>query len=96
MGGSKVIIRILGILILFISIGWYGNINEIYQYKEEGTVEYKLSFDEARRLLVSPIIRTQNYYYTESKITTYSRTLIPFKYKKGNVESKRDYFHRGK
>ena len=89
------ILRILAILTLFITIGWYGNLSHIRKDKNMLSREYKMTYDEAHAKLVHPVYRGNKYFYKHVVITTYSRTLIPFKYKKGTTRTENQYYSSG-
>ena len=93
---TKVLIRIVSILILFIAIGWDGNLNHIR--KNETVMPHRnyLRYDEALNTLTHPIYKENNYYYQKVYITTHSRTLIPFKYKKDGSKVEKKYYSEGR
>ena len=94
MGSSKVISILVGILILYISIGWYGNFDYILVEKGFDTYEYPVSYETAKEILVHPIFKDRRYYYKNINMTTYKRTLIPFKYKKIGTTTEKQYYNK--
>jgi len=94
MGASKVIAILVGILILYVSIGWYSNLDYVRVDKELSGVEYPISYDTAKKILVHPVHSYKKYYYQNTYITTYRRTLIPFKYEKVGTDTEKQYYNR--
>lgn len=88
------LIRIFLILIVFISISWYGKLDHILEKTEEQQFEHNISYNEANSILVKPVYRTKQYFYKYVVVRTYSRTLIPFKYEKGETITKKQYYHK--
>lgn len=96
MGKYSAISRIMGILVVFISIGWYGNLNHIRENKTTYEKKHHMSYSEAKAKLSPPVYRQNSYYYQNVLIETYSRTFIPFKYKNVSTKTKKLYYSNGK
>lgn len=87
--------RVLGILAIFITIAWYGDLDHIRKDKTTHDNEYDISYQTARNTLEHPIYSTNTYHYQNVTVVTYTRTLIPFKYTKGTTTNTRQYYSRG-
>jgi hypothetical protein len=94
MNPKRAVLRILGIMVLFISIGWYGRMGKIYEHVVVDTEEHSLSYDEAKVQLAPPIYYGKKYFYQNVTTVTYSQTLIPFKYLKGEIIKSKNYYNR--
>ena len=90
----NVIFRLIGLMLLFIVVMWYGNINHTTEKHYTSNMEYNLSYDKAKKILKGPIHRGTKYYYTITKIKTYKRTMIPFKYTEGPYREEKSYYSR--
>lgn len=93
MSRGNIITILVGILVLYVAIGWYGNLNDNYEEKVSDNTEHRITYDEAKRILVAPVTSSRKYYYQNTYITSYSRTLIPFKYKKIGTTTKKQYYN---
>ena len=94
MGAPKVIPLLVGILILYVSIGWYGKFNCVLEEITLDKYEYNISYETAKKILVHPIYSHKTYYYRNTYVTSYKRTLIPFKYKKIGTTTEKQYYNK--
>lgn len=90
--GSKIGI-LIGILVLYIGISWYGNLDYNRVLRIRGYGKNYISTQQAEKLLKPPIHKSFNYYYESVEVTTYKRTLIPFNYEKVGTTEEREYYH---
>ena len=87
--------KVLVILVVIstITLPWYFLPNEPY-YDVVDVKEY-ISFERANSILVKPITKKNDYYYTETRTYERMRGKFPFVYKKKQItKSPRQYWSR--
>ena len=90
----RTIVRVLGIFLLFVLTSWYGKIDHITKEVTVYHTENFVSYSKAKKLLVDPVYISRTYFYKDMLVETYSRTLIPFKYKKERAYKTKQYYSR--